>query len=391
MSVLALEQEAQLAEDTVATVLRGALHRHGSQKAFATRADLSPVHVNYIIHKVRMPTSAMAQRMAHHLPLTHEECQAWVGHVDAYWRAKHALARALPAIIHDDFPNLAEAVQELRVRAVTTSNPEAAQLDYRTAMSLSERLLQMASPAAHPLLYLRMIEVYQEVNAFLGQRVNAFWAARRLQWIADVVESEVQLEERLQVHHFRLNGMRIEAVALNDLHLHKRAYELTCKLQADPMFKASFQPWTPPVIWDRMNAMAHTPRSCRHKAREIWQQGLKLGDRYAEDWAELCHVLLTRSYVEVLISHGRFAEAHQALDRLYERMDAFAYFGAFFQVLLGQTYARLLWEEPKRDMVQWQSVVTRVRGTSLRAGFTQQLREMDEAYGDALLALDLSN
>lgn len=384
MSVLTLAQEAQLAQEVVATALQGALQQHGSQKAFAACVGLSPVHVNYIIHKVRMPTREMAERMAQHLPLFREECQAWTEHVDAYWRAKHALARALPARIQDDFPNLAELVQHLRVRAVTASSPEAAHSDYRVALSLSAQMLRTTVPATHPLLYLRTIEIFQEINSFLGQRVDAFWAARRLQWVAEVLEPDVRCQERLQVHAYRLNGLRIEAAALNDLHLHTRAYHLTCQLQADPMFEASFRPWTPPVIWDRMNAMAHAPRSCRHEARELWQMGMKIADQYALDWVELCHVLLTRSYVEVLISHRRFAEAHHLLDGFYECMDVIPYFGAFYQVLLGQTYARLLWEEPRHDMVQWHAVMARAHDTAMRAGFTQQLREMNEAYGDAL-------
>ncbi len=385
MSVLALEQEAQLAEEVIATVLQGALHRHGSQKAFAACAGVSPVHVNYIIHKIRMPTCEMAERLAQHLPLSRAECQTWVGYVNAFWRAKHALARALPAVIQDDFPSLAQVVQQLRVSAVTTNNPDAARLSYRIAMTLSSRMLRTAVLALHPLLYLQTIEVFQEVTSFLGQRVDALWAARRLQWVAEDVVLDVRREERAKVHLYRLNGLRLETAVLNDLHLHARAYQLTRQLQADPLFKTHFQPWTPPVIWDRMNAMSHMPRACRHEARDLWQMGMKFCDYYAKDWAEPCSVLVTRSYAEVLISHGRFAEAHHLLDGHYVRMDSIPYFGAFYQVLLGQTYARLLWEEPQRDQAQWEAVMTRTHGTALRAGFTQQLREMQEAYGEARL------
>ena len=82
MTLFTRADEAQLAQDTVATVLAGALHAHGSQKVFAQRADVSPVFINYIINGKRMPSARMAARLATLLPLSAGDQSAWLHQVN---------------------------------------------------------------------------------------------------------------------------------------------------------------------------------------------------------------------------------------------------------------------------------------------------------------------
>lgn len=385
MSLLTIAQEGQLAEEVVRTVLQGALSRQGSQKAFATHAGISSIHVNYIIHERRMPKLQTAERMARHLPLTTDERTAWLHYVLAYWEAHKAIDRHLPVTVREDFASLADEIWQARIRAVTTADPNAAHLLYRSLAQLSEHIQHFTLPPVHFTRYLQVLDVFQEVSATLGRRPDALWAARRMQWVAETMEPEARREDLIQVHTHRLNAIRTEAVALNNLHLHDKAYSNLARLESDSMYP-HFQPWSPTVMWDKMNALAHMRRSSLREARQIWHAGLDIAAQNAEDWTDLCQMLLTRSYAEVAISHGRFEEAKRVLDAYRLRRDKIIAFGAFYQALFDMTYARLLWEQPRRDWSEWRDVISRAYATAIHAGFAQQLWEMQQAYGDSLHA-----
>lgn len=383
MSLLTIAQEGQLAEEVVRSVLQGALSRHGSQKVFAKRAGISPMHVNYIIHEHRMPRPQTAERMAQHLPLTAEERVEWLHYVFAYWEASKSIDQHMLAMMRDDFAGLADEIWQARIRAATTTQPDAARLLYLSALALASRILQVAVPAAQFTHFLQVMDVFQEVSAWLGRRPDALWAARRMQWTAEAMEPEAHREDVIQLHIFRMNAMRAEAVTLNNLHLHGQAYSKLIQLESDPMY-AHFQPWLATVSWDKMNALAHMRHSSLREARRVWHEGLDCVVQHAEGWTELGQLLMTRSYAEVAISHGHFDEAQKLLDAFRVQRDKIHAFGAFYQVLFDQTYARMLWERPLRDMTQWRGVISRAYDMATQAGFAQQVWEMQQMYGEAL-------
>ena len=180
------------------------------------------MHISYIIHDSRMPKPKTAARMAQHLPLLPDERAEWLHYVDLYWDANMVIGRHLPAIIRDDFAGLVDDIWRTRFRAVTSADPIAARRLNLALIQLAARTLQYTVPPAHYLRYLNVMDVHQEVSATLGRRPDALWAARRMQWVAEVMTPDAPREEvdRALRLSCRCGGWQV------DLGLHVAAFHL---------------------------------------------------------------------------------------------------------------------------------------------------------------------
>ncbi|MCS7061458.1 MAG: helix-turn-helix transcriptional regulator, partial [Anaerolineae bacterium] len=137
MSLFTPADEAELAQEIVAKTLAGALHAHGSQKTLAQRAGITPVFVNNIIKRKRMPSPAMARRIAPLLPLPGTEQAAWLDHVERYWTARRQVAHAACAAVNQDAAAVVRELVACRL-ATFTSDPLAVRRNWERAIQLVE-------------------------------------------------------------------------------------------------------------------------------------------------------------------------------------------------------------------------------------------------------------
>lgn len=381
MTLLTTLQDAQLAQDVVTLSLQGALNRHGSQKTFAASAGISKVHVNYIINKKRMPSRKMAEWMAPFLPMPPAEREMWVNFVHAYWKARGAFRHELmPGI---DLQHFAAQVQQARQKAGGTSDPATARINNEIAHKLSSYALAHAAPEWNPLLYLQLMESFLVASASLSRLLDALWMARRMQWVASSIEPLARYESLAQLHKFRLTGMRYEALMSISIGLRAHAYALIQKNIADPIFNECPEIWELWMLRDKLDAIALMPRSSLSEARQIWRAGMNLIDSGVIDQPEVDHLLLTRSFTEAILSHGRFSESRKLIELLEGQTSTHTNVG--YRVLFDCTLAKVLWHQPARDVQRWQAVVKRNHAAASQAGYTNIVWEMQQDYGDALL------
>jgi hypothetical protein len=384
MSLLTTSQDAQLAQDVVTTVLEGALSRHGSQKAFATSAGVTPAHVNYIIKQKRMPSRKMAEWMAPFLPMPAQDQQSWVDYVHLYWLTRSTLDHELMTLIKNDIGQLVSQINAAHMRVIAATDPDEVRRNGQTVILLAESVLRRVSPAQQPMMYLSVMDAYLDVIISLGRRVDALWLARRMQWLATALEMHVRPSVQVRLSAYRLSALQREGNMLNSLGLPMKAIDLYSHIASDPLLKKQPELRQPNLYWDQLDAMTRLPRSSIREARVIWREGMQFNDAQQTDQAEVNQLLLARSYAEVMMRHGRYNDALHLLEPFWSHLDNISHFDVYKQVFFCSTFALLLWRQPKPDQARWKEVIRRAHHIASRAGFALIVWEMHKDYGDAL-------
>ncbi len=358
MTLFTLADQAQLAQEVISTALAGALHTHGSQKAFAQRAGITPVFVNNIIKGKRMPSLAMARRLAPLLPLCGAEQAAWLEQVERYWQARRGVKTGIEARVKDDAAAVVRDLVNLRLSTFTT-DPHAVRRGWSLAVHIGEAVAPYLCAREHASLYLEYCDVMFEAYSMLHRHVDALSIAKRKQLVTLMVDdSPGQFKLHFGRDEFdmhKVNALRLEMVALNELGMCKQAYDVSLAIEADPACRRKADFWKSVLVWDRLNAMEHLLRASLREARRITYEAWRVCERLADSWQPLGHMLVARSYANVCLSRGNWREARAVLSRYLPTLDRLPHCGVFHKVLFLRAWARTLRAQGEWD--EWRSTI----------------------------------
>lgn len=374
MTLFTLADEAELAQEIVATTLAGALHAHGGQKSFAQRASLSTVFVNNIIKRKRMPSPPTARRLAPLLPLSHAEQTAWLDHIDRYWAARRQTASAACAAVTKDASALVHDLVACRV-ATFTPDPLAVRRNWERALRVGEAIEPHLRDRSHAPLYLHFSDVMFEAYSVLGRHVQALGIARRKRLVTDLMASAPHTFGlhacREKFEESTVNALRMEVVAAGELGLHREAYRLSLFTEAHPLYQRHAGFWAPLLIWDRLKVMEQMPRVGIREARHVTHAAWRSCDRRTDELQALCHMLLGRAYAGFCLSRGNAEEARTTLSRYAPALDQIPICGALHKTLFLRTWARLLRATGEWD--EWRATIDEATALAQRAGLTNEL------------------
>lgn len=385
MSLFTPADEAELAQEIVATTLAGALHAHGSQKTLAQRAGITPVFVNNIIKRKRMPSPTMARRIAPLLPLPGAEQAAWLDHVERYWTARRQAAYAACAAVQQDAAAVVRELVACRL-ATFTGDPLAVRRNWARAIQLGEAIEPHLRRREHASLYLDFSDVMVEAYSMLGRHVEALGIARRKQHVVNLMEALPHALGLRTCHkkfeEDKVNARRMQVVAMNELGLYREAYELSLAIEADPFYARNANFWAPLLTWDRLKAMERLPRVGVHEARRMVHAAWHGCDRRTDEWQPLCHMLLGRAYANFCISRGNLKEARAALSCYLPTLDQIAHCGVLHKTLFLRTWARMLRAQGEWDT--WRATVSEAVALAQQAGLANEVAAIRREHGDAL-------
>jgi transcriptional regulator with XRE-family HTH domain len=373
MTILTHAEEVQISRDTIATVLAGALHVHGSHKEFAQRAGISPVFISNIIKGKRMPSPDMAARMTPLLPLSPADRLAWRSLVEYHHHSSRKLCQTAAVAVREDAAAVVQDVKACRL-STFSSDPAAVQRGWERALHIGKAIAPHLSPAHAP-LYLDLCDVLFEANSMLRRHVDALWAVKRKCWTIALMEEGV-LEPDVPINRdafdmHKVNAMRQEMVVLTELGLCRQAMGLATEIEVEPAYLRNATFWKSALTWDRLNAMQHLPRASLHEARRMAQEAWRVSEKLDDDWQPLARLLVARSYANLCLSRDHAHEARTVLESHLNTLDQVPYCGTFHKVMLLRTWARALSIEAEWDA--WQATIRQAQTLAQQAGLLNEL------------------
>lgn len=382
MTLFTHAEEAQVAQEVVATALAGALHIHGSQKAFAREAGITPVFVNNVIKHKRMPSLRMARQIAPFLPLSPADQTAWLANVEGYWLARNRLRQSAGQRLADD---PAAAVRDIMAQRLTTfsADPNAVRRGWMLATHIGEAVAQEMSTQAHAPFYLEYCDTMFEAYSVLGRHVDALRIAKRKQLVAAMIDaSPRRFGLHLSLEEFdrnKVNAQRLEMVSLIELGLYTEAYDLSQKIEASAIYKSNADFWVSMLTWDRLNALRHLPRSSIRDARRMAHVALRVCDNGADDWQALAHMLVARSLAGVCVSRGHASEARVLLNAYRPTLDHTPHCGVFHKVLFLRAWAEVL--RAQNELEEWRSTLDEAGALTQQAGLLNEMAAIERERG----------
>jgi len=374
MTLLTHAEEAQLSQDVVATALAGALHMHGSQKAFAQRAGVTPVFVNNIIKGKRMPSLDMARRMAPLLPISPTDQAAWLEQVEHFWHSRRCIERTARALVREDALAMVQKLRDLRL-STFSAPPDGVRYAWDLTLKLGEALCPHLAVKEHAALYLDYCDVMFEAYSMLGRHVNALWIIKRKQWVAAWMEESPILRgshlDRRSFDEHKVNALRQEMVVLSGLGLCKEAYDLAFKIEADPAYQRNAAFWQALLTWDRLHAMKRLPRVGLREARRMVYTAWRASEALGNDWQPLAHLLLARSYANFCVSRDHWQEARATLSQYLPVLNHIPYCGPLHKVLFLRAWAQTLRAQGALD--EWREVIMEATHLAQQAGLANEL------------------
>lgn len=375
MTLFTRAEEAQVAQDTVTTVLAGALHAHGSQKALAQRAGVSPVFINYIIKGKRMPSAKMAARLAPLLPLSTGDQSAWLYQVEHYWHTHHHMTALTKAWVNDDAAAAVRGLMTCR-NATFSADPQQVRHAWALALRVGEVLAPAFTSGEHAPLYLEYCDVMFEVYSMFGRHVDALHTVKRKQLVTSLMEEGVHpVTPSLDGAAFdahKVNAMRQEMVVLTELGLCRQACDLARAIEVEPAYLCNRHYWTASLTWDRLNAMAQVPRASLSEARQFAQAAWRETEKLCDGWQPLCEMLVARAFANLCLSQGQGQEARAVLGRFHAGIDQIPYCGALHKVMFLRTWAHTLHMQGEWD--EWCETMRSAHAIAEQAGLQNEIR-----------------
>lgn len=374
MTILTHAEEVQISRDTIATVLAGALHVHGSQKDFAQRAGVSPVFINYVIKGKRMPSPGMAARIAPLLPIAATDRASWLTQVESHHQASRRLHQTAAVFIHEDAAAVVQDLMACRLSTFTT-DPAIVRRGWSMAIQIGQSIEPHLSNRRYAHLYLDLCDVLFEANNMLSRHVDALWAVKRKRLVVRLMDEGVFERSRLlgcdlfDIH--KINAMRQEMVALTELGLCKLALRLAAKIEAEPAYIYHPNIWKSVLTWDKLNAMQHLPRAGLHEARHMAHEAWRMSEKVHDDWQPLAHLLVACSFANFCLSRDHAQEARVVLVGHLTQLDHILHCGAFHKVMFLRTWARTL--SAKHEWDGWEATIHQARSLADQAGLVNEL------------------
>lgn len=383
MSLLDVTQQYEIERQTVRTLLDGALRTRGDEIRLARAAELSPVHLSYIRADKRMPSVAMARRLAAELSWTGEQRDGFVHHVERMWQLKVSCRREVSPRSPGPSDEMLQLVRQAHAEATFARDSSNANILYRRARMLSELFLDVTNPQQAPLKFLEFSFVAHDALCVLNRSDEALWHAKRARVIALSLE-RAKTSDRERTDFARVNALRCEAVALHNLGLARSVQEVCQEIETVEGLKQSEGFWRPWLNRDKMQALMERPRFSIREIESLAWQGIRVCEKRRDPVDPLVVLLLTQSLARAYLINGNFQKAFRLLSRMESNLEQIPQIGPLHRVMFFKTFAQYYWLQGSRG-AEWRSFAGRAWRLASDAGLDHQRQELEKEFGTALV------
>ncbi|MBI3977931.1 MAG: hypothetical protein HY331_07085 [Chloroflexi bacterium] len=277
----------------------------------------------------------------------------------------------------------AELIEDVHRSASFAIDPSEARWRYRALAAFSAFLLERTDPVSAGLFRARVLMYAHDAECVLNRADLALAHAREAEELLLRGDYPRKLLGRQQ--WLLVNAYRAETVALNNLGLARRAYEVSLKTEEylKREYRSGLGFWEVHVLGDQLSSFRRLPDPTVASALSVHERARRTATGVME-------ALVDHRLADCLIHHGGRRSLHDAEDwvRLgQERVaDVHNGLGPLHRVLLQRTEVRL------RSKIEPGSAHTSRRATEVvreaeRAGLTHQVTEMKREFS-GLLAED---
>jgi transcriptional regulator with XRE-family HTH domain len=384
MSLLDLAQQYEIERQTIRTLLDSALGARGAEKEIARRAGLTPIHLSYIRADKRMPSVAMAQRLAAALAWTEEQREGFVHHVAQMWRLKSSLARQVQPRAPGPSDEMVNLVRQAHSDATFARDSESAQILYRRARTMAELLLTVTDPSQAPLKFAELTFVAHDALCVLNRNDEALWHAQRARAIAVQLDPRSFPWDKERVDFIQVNALRCEAVALHNLHLPRHMQRACEEVEALAGLRRNENFWRPFLNRDKIQALTDTPRFSIRAVEDLARQAFNVCATRGDAVDPLLTLLVSQSLALAYLQYGNFDKAYRVLTRTYDDLDKIPHIGTLHRVIFFKTFARYYWLQGARG-AEWRAFAEQAFQLATKAGLQHQRQELEREFGTALL------
>jgi hypothetical protein len=382
----ALNWDAQVHRETYIAVLNGALQARGSKRTLAARAGISPQYLSYLLNPYdhRTPSPTTAEMLVAALNLTATERQDLLEHMHlARTRQAAAVTELHCWLAGQDAANLVAPVAAMLSAARFAQEPKQARLLRHFSALAARTVLAYLDPVRMPLAYAETALKLHEIAAVEYRRALALYWAKQARAVLEQADPDRLRDTDAHYPPLLTNAIRSEAVACQNLHLARMAYNLVERAETTPDARRHPELWLPHLYRDKLAALAGLRRSAAGEAEGLAQRGLAMCEQSTDPFAPLLALLLERGLAHVYLAQQRVDPAAELLVRLMDRLDRVPHLGPLDRMMVLIDYAAVLWQQ--QDRGQWQVVVQQAVGLGLAARLVHQLHRLRSVYGQDLL------
>ncbi|MBI5302833.1 MAG: helix-turn-helix transcriptional regulator [Chloroflexi bacterium] len=343
MFLISAAQEIDVEQEVVVATLDSVLRVRGGERAFAEQAGVTPIYISYIRGRRSVPRLRTAKRIAEALPLSKQEREAWLFHVEQIWALKRNARRQVDSIVRDQSVEaLVNEIRQAHGTATFARDPEIARAHYRQVDIAAGSLIRAVNPNRDPIHYIELCMLNHDALCILNRNYEAFWYAKRAKLISENINDPREYQttqERLDF--FKVNAIRSEAVSYHNMKLYREAHQKCQEVEASQALQRNAAFWKPHLYRDALNALEGIPRFSITEAENQYDQVRSIFETRTDEFDQFLFFLISQSLARAYIQHGNLKDAQRVLTPQFERMSKIAQLGQLHQVIFLRTFARL--------------------------------------------------
>lgn len=377
--------EAQVHRETYIAVLKGQLQRPGSKRALATRVNISPVYLSYLLDPYNHRTAAAdkAKAIVEALELAPEERRHLFEHMmlarEHQTRLSTELRRRYSC---DDVNALVAHVAQLNSQVTYARDSVSGRATGRLLGLAASAFMMEVDPWRYPVEFAEVALAQHQISNIRNQGSRALFFAKRARNIlasAHPASYQHHMERYEAAYAFAL---RSEAVGLYTMQLPRLAIPVMEQVLESPTVRTSREMWLPQINRDHLGALLVLRRYSLREAERLVQEGSEAAGRRGDELAPLLVMGLEEGLARAYMQHDHLAEAEQFLEALVERMDTVPVIGQLHRAVILSDFANLLWR--RGDRARWRPVVSQALTLCVEGGLFRLLHRMHQTYRHAL-------
>lgn len=375
--------DAQLHRDAYIAVLNGALNEPARKREFATRLDITPQYLSYLLNPYdhRTPSPALVERIATALPLDSAAQAGLVEHMVSARVSRQKVVEVLSEACNPaDVEPILAFVQQAQAVVNFASDPQQAKAQQNVLRDMSRSLLVRINAMHSPHAFAQLCIWVSNVETALNNHADAVYYAKQAgSLLGRFAREDLGVAERVRFDDLEFNALRAESVAYHNLHLERRAIELCDAAAQTHAVRQQPAEWLPHLYRDQLNALSGLPRFSLRSAEHLAAAGKDWCERSDHPHAGLWAFMLDRSLAQAYLRYGNLKKARRLLEQLQAGVDHLPVAGPLHRVIFLKSYAEACWREG--DRITWTDVITSTIQLARAAGLRHQLEGIRAQYG----------
>lgn len=388
MSLLDAFSLAEVHREVYVAILDGWVP-YGQRGDYARRAGITREYLSLLCqldhaarvgeYQLRLPSPAVAQRLAAALPAPPEIRASLFDHMEAAHFQAHQGRRVIRQYLAERrVAAVLTELQGLHRQATFNSDPAQSERAYRSLRTAAADVAAQLLPARHPASYAQTCLYIHDAQCVLDRADDALYYAKLARLVLEVTDGEAGFA-RPQVNDLYINAVRGEAVAYHNLGLDRLVPALADEAEATPAYHDAGDFWQPLVSRDRLNALVNIPRFGLRAARRVAEASLAVCERTGDGFTRF---LVQESWLRSLVQRGALKAAHRLLAETQDLLPRLPQAGPLHRALLYRTAANLA--RQAGDQAGWRQNVRDFAILTRQAGLKHQWRLFQQTYGAAL-------